>query len=73
MAFTLASLLLGAALSLGFKVFVLVPTILFAAALICGIGIVQHPNVFSAILETLVVATAVQVGYFGASVARFTI
>jgi hypothetical protein len=73
MAFTLASLLLGAALSLGFKVFILVPTIFFAAVLVCGIGIAHHPDVLSAILETLVVATAVQAGYFGASVARLAI
>jgi hypothetical protein len=59
----IASLLVGAVLALRFKVFILVPTILAAWAVLTGIGLVWVITAAWIALEIAVVTTALQVGY----------
>ena len=59
----IASLLVGAVLALRFKVFILVPTILSAWAVLTGIGLVwEITQQLGSRLEIAVVTTALQVG-----------
>jgi hypothetical protein len=60
----IASLLVGAVLSLRFKVLILVPTIIAAWAVLTGIGIVWEIAAAWVVLEIVVVTTALEVGYF---------
>ena len=59
----IASLLVGAVLALRFKVFILVPTILAAWAVLTGIGLAREITAAWIALEIAVVTTALQVGY----------
>jgi len=59
----IASLLVGAVLALRFKVFILVPTILAAWAVLTGIGLACEITAAWIALEIAVVTTALQVGY----------
>jgi hypothetical protein len=59
----IASLLLGAVLSLRFKVLILVPTIIAAWAVLTGIGLVREITVAWVVLEIVVVTTSLEVGY----------
>ena len=59
----IASLLVGAVLSLRFKVLILVPTIIAAWAVLTGIGIVWEIAAAWVVLEIVVVTTALEVGY----------
>src|SRR4249920_2085010 len=59
----IASLLVGAVLALRFKVFILVPTILAAWAVLTGIGLAWEIPAAWIALEIAVVTTALQVGY----------
>ena len=59
----IASLLVGAVLALRFKVFILVPTILAAWAVLTGIGLAWEITAAWIALEIAVVTTALQVGY----------
>ena len=59
----IASLLVGAVLSLRFKVLILVPTILAAWAVLTGIGLVWEIAAAWVVLEIVVVTTALEVGY----------
>ena len=61
----IASLLVGAVLALRFKVFILVPTIRAAWAVLTGIGLVWEITAAWIALEIAVVTTALQVGYLG--------
>jgi len=62
----IASLLVGAVLALRFKVFILVPTILAAWAVLTGIGLAWEITAAWIALEIAVVTTALQVGYLSA-------
>ena len=59
----IASLLVGAVLSLRFKVLILVPTIIAAWAVLTGIGLVWEITAAWVVLEIVVVTTALEVGY----------
>jgi hypothetical protein len=59
----IASLLVGAVLALRFKVFILVPTIFAAWAVLTGIGLAWEITAAWIALEIAVVTTALQVGY----------
>ena len=59
----IASLLVGAVLSLRFKVLILVPTIIAAWAVLTGIGVVWEITAAWVVLEIVVVTTALEVGY----------
>jgi hypothetical protein len=59
----IASLLLGAVLSLRFKVLILAPTIIAAWAVLTGIGLVREITVAWVVLEIVVVTTSLEVGY----------
>ena len=62
----IASLLVGAMLSLRFKVSILVPTIIAAWAVLTGIGLVWEITAAWVVLEIVVVTTALEVGYLAA-------
>ena len=62
----IASLLVGAMLSLRFKVSILVPTIMAAWAALTGIGLVWEITAAWVVLEIVVVTTALEVGYLAA-------
>ena len=59
----IASLLVGAVLALRFKIFILVPTIIAAWAILTGIGLVWEITAAWVVLEIAVVTTARQFGY----------
>jgi hypothetical protein len=59
----IASILVGAVLALRFKVFILVPTIIAAWAVLTGIGFAWEITLGRIALEMAVVTTALQVGY----------
>jgi hypothetical protein len=59
----IASLLVGAVLALRYKIFILVPTIIAAWAILTGIGLVWEITAAWVVLEIAVVTTALQVGY----------
>jgi len=59
----IASLLVGAVSALRFKIFILVPTIIAAWAILTGIGLVWEITAAWVVLEIAVVTTALQVGY----------
>jgi hypothetical protein len=62
----IASLLVGAMLSLRFKVSILVPTIMAAWAVLTGIGLTWELTAARVVLEIVVVTTALEVGYLAA-------
>jgi hypothetical protein len=59
----IASLFVGAVLSLRFKVLILVPTIIAAWAVLTGIGLAWEITAAWVVLEIVVVTTALEVGY----------
>ena len=59
----IASLLVGAVLSLRFNVLILVPTIIAAWLVLTGIGLVWEIAAAWIVLEIAVVTTALEVGY----------
>jgi hypothetical protein len=59
----IASILVGAVLALRFKVFILVPTIAAAWAVLTGIGLVWEIAAAWIAFEIAAVTTALQVGY----------
>ena len=59
----IASLLVGAVLSLRFNVLILVPTIIAAWLVLTGIGLVWEIAAAWIVLEIVVVTTALEVGY----------
>jgi Mn2+/Fe2+ NRAMP family transporter len=67
MAFELAiiGVVTGIALGLRYKVLILVPAVLFVMILAIVIGIARADGVWSIVLATVVVVTAVQLGYSG--------
>jgi hypothetical protein len=62
----IASLLVGAMLSLRFKVSILVPTIMAAWAALTGIELTWEITAARVVLEIVVVTTALEVGYLAA-------
>jgi hypothetical protein len=64
----IASLLVGAVLALRFEIFILVPTIIAAWAVLTGIGLVWEITAAWVVLEIVVVTTALEVGYLAALV-----
>jgi hypothetical protein len=62
----IASLLVGAVLSLRFKVLILVPTIIAAWAVLTCNGLVCEITAAWVVLEIVVVTTALEVGYLAA-------
>ena len=62
----IASLLVGAVLSLRFKILILVPTVIAAWAVLTGIGLVWEITAVWVVLEIVVVTTALEVGYLAA-------
>ena len=62
----IASLRVGAMLSLRFKVSILVPTIMAAWAALTGIGLTWEITAARVVLEIVVVTTALEVGYLAA-------
>ena len=62
----IASLLVGAMLSLRFKVSIIVPTIMAAWAALTGIGLTWEITAARVVLEIVVVTTALEVGYLAA-------
>jgi hypothetical protein len=62
----IASLLVGAMLSLRFKVSILVPTIMAAWAALTGNGLTWEITAARVVLEIVVVTTALEVGYLAA-------
>jgi hypothetical protein len=63
----IVSILVGALLGLRFRVFILVPAITFALALVIGVGVAREAGIWWIALEMVVVATALQLGYLGGS------
>jgi hypothetical protein len=65
MAFELAiiGVMIGIVLGLRYKVLALVPAALFAMILAIGIGVARADSVWSIVLTTVAVVTAVQLGY----------
>jgi hypothetical protein len=59
----IASILVGAVLALRFKVFVLIPTIFAALAVLAGIGFVWEISISRIAIEMAFVTTALQIGY----------
>ena len=59
----IASILVGAILALRFNVFILMPTIIAAWAVLAGIGFVWEMTLSRIALEMAVVTTALQIGY----------
>jgi hypothetical protein len=59
----IASLLVGAVLSLRFNVLILVPTIIAAWLVLTGIGLVWEIAAAWIVLEIVVVTTALEIGY----------
>jgi hypothetical protein len=59
----IASLLVGAVLALRYNIFILVPTLIAAWAILTGIGLVSEIAAAWIVLEIVVVTTALQVGY----------
>jgi hypothetical protein len=70
---TIISILVGAVLGLRFKALVFVPIIGLALATIGVAGIAHGEDVWSLATTTVVVATFLQLGYFGASALQFGI
>ena len=62
----IASLLVGAVLSLRFNVLILMPTIIAAWLVLTGIGLVWEIAAAWIVLEIVVVTTALEVGYLAA-------
>jgi len=69
----IVSMLLGAALGMRFKVFVLFPAIFASAALIVGAAAAHGSAVWSAVLSIALSATGLQIGFFGGVAARFVV
>ena len=67
----LAITAIGAMLGLRFKVFVLVPAIALSSIASCGIGIAHGNSLWSILLATFFVVTALQIGYFAGTLTRF--
>jgi len=61
--FAIVSSLLGAVLGLRFKVLVLVPVIAAGLLLIVGRGLLLHDTLIRLVLEVVVAATCLELGY----------
>ena len=66
----LAITAMGAMLGLRFKVFVLVPAIALSSVASCSIGIAHGNSLWSILLVTFFVVTALQIGYFAGTLTR---
>ena len=62
--------LIGAALGLRFKVFVLFPTVILALAGTAAVGMARAGPMGSVALAMVLAAAALQIGYFAGSIAR---
>ena len=59
----IASICIGALLALRYKVFVLIPTIIFTCAVLGATGLVREISASQVALEMFVLSTALQLGY----------
>jgi hypothetical protein len=66
----IACALIGSALGLRFRVFILVPAILAGATTVIAVGVAYDAGTFSIVLGSAVLATSLEMGYL-ASVMRF--
>ena len=69
----LTGVLVGAVLGLRLKVFVLVPVICGALALVVVDGIARGDTLWRLAFSMIMIATALQIGYFLGNVVRFVI
>jgi uncharacterized membrane protein len=70
---TLLATLLGAALGMKFRVFILIPAIGFALVVILTYGIERGTSVSGILIAVLVASSCLQVGYIFSIVARYGI
>jgi len=64
----LIGILVGAVLGLRFKVFVLVPVICIGLAIVAVDGVARGDDPWLLAISMIVIATSLQVGYFGGGV-----
>jgi hypothetical protein len=64
---TLVSILAGAVLGLRYKVFILLPAATLVLVFVIGVGVAHGASIWSIALDMIVAATALQLGYAGAS------
>src|SRR3954464_13811896 len=60
--FTIVSVLVGAVLGMRFRVFILLPVVLLAVAIVAAVGLARESGVWRILLETVVVMTALETG-----------
>jgi hypothetical protein len=65
---TMICFLIGGVLGLRFKVFILIPTIVLALALVAANGVVVEEGILRLVGTMVVVATSIQLGYLGGSI-----
>ena len=66
---TIVSVLVGALLGIRFKVFILLPAVLLAVAVVTAVGLSRESGVWWIALEIVVIMTALELGYLGGSLA----
>jgi hypothetical protein len=66
--FTIVSVLVGALLGMRFRVFILLPVVLLAVAIVATVGLARESGAWRILLEIVVVMTALELGYLGGSV-----
>src|SRR5260370_32747194 len=73
MTLAVIGMLVGSALGLRLKVFVLIPAIGFALALVIAVGIARESGIWWLALAMAMFTSALQLGYLGGSVATLVI
>ena len=68
----MTAIIIGALLGQRFKVFILVPAIAISSAATFGIGMAHNSSLWSSLLATVLAISALQMGYLGGAVLRFS-
>ena len=69
----MTAMLIGAVLGLRFKVLILVPATIIGSAAALAVGMAYGKNVWSILLDMVLVIAALEMGYLGGTVIRFVI
>jgi hypothetical protein len=64
---TIVTILVGAVLGLRYKVFTLLPAVMFVLAFVIGVDVARGAGIWRIALDMMVATTALQLGYAGGS------
>ena len=64
---TIVTTLVGAVLGLRYKVFTLLPAVMFVLAFVIGVDVARGAGIWRIALDMMVATTALQLGYAGGS------